>query len=124
MVQFLNPNDTEITYFRLTSFERLAKIMKLFIPLFSGIGFFLLFLEFKTPGFGLMGLLGLGFLSMGFFANFLAGFGGYEAWALLLAGICCILGDLFFFGTLIVLFMGIVCLFLLLIVSLFIDERL
>lgn len=112
LVQFLNPNDTEIAYFRLTSFERLAKIMKLFIPLLSGIGFFLLFLEFKTPGFGLMGLLGLGFLSMGFFANFLAGFGGYEAWALLLAGICCILGDLFFFGTLIILFIGIICLFL------------
>jgi len=112
LVSFLKGNVEEIDYFRYTGFEQLAKIMKLFIPLFSGIGFFLLFLEFKTPGFGLMGILGLGCLSLSFFVNFLAGFGGYEAWGLLFVGICCILGDLFFFGTLIVLFLGIVCLFL------------
>lgn len=112
LVSFLNGNVEEMDYFRCTGFERLAKIMKLFIPFFSGIGFFLFFLEFKTPGFGLMGLLGIGFLSISFFVNFLAGFGGYEAWGLLFIGICCILGDLFFFGTLIILFIGIICLLL------------
>ena len=112
LVQFLDPNASKIDYFRLTGFERFAKIMKMFLPILSGIGFFLLFLELKTPGFGLMGLLGLGFLSTSFFVNFLAGFGGYEAWGLLLVGICCILGDLLIFGTLIILFIGIICLFL------------
>ena len=112
LVQFLDSKESEIVYFSPTGFEEFAKKMQTLIPLLSGIGFFLLFLEFKTPGFGLMGLLGLGCLSLSFFVNFLAGFGGYEAWGLLFVGICCILGDLFFFGTLIVLFIGIVCLFL------------
>ena len=112
LVCFLEKKDSEIDYFKLTGFEQFAKIMRNLLPLLSGIGFFLLFLEFKTPGFGLMGLLGLAFLSISFFVNFLAGFGGYEAWALLLIGFCCILGDLLIFGTLIVLFLGILCLLL------------
>lgn len=108
LIQFFDKEDSIIDYFAPTGFEYIAKTMKMFLPLLSGIGLFLFLLEFKTPGFGLMGLLGLGFLSTTFFINFLAGFGGYEAWAFLIIGISCIVGDLFIFGTLIILFIGII----------------
>lgn len=112
LVQFLDKEDPAIEYFNPTGFEKFAQKMKTLLPLLSGIGLFLLFLEFKTPGFGLLGLLGLIFLSTTFFVNFLAGFGGYEAWSLLGIGICCIFIDLFVLGTFIVLFMGVLCVFL------------
>lgn len=95
--------------FRLTGFEKISQLIEPFIPILSGIGLFLLFLEFKTPGFGLMGILGIGCFCLSFLAQYIAGFGGLEAFFLFFLGIAFTFLDLFFFGTMLLALLGIVC---------------
>ena len=96
--------------FKLTGFEKISQIIEPFIPMLSGVGLFLLFLEFKTPGFGLMGILGIGCFCLSFLAQYVAGFGGLEAFFLFFLGITFTFLDLFFFGTILLALLGIICL--------------
>ena len=96
----------QLIAFAPTGFEALAQAVTPLLPILSGLGFFLLMLEFKTPGFGLMGLLGIGLLSLNFFVQFLAGLGGTEAFALLGLGIITVFADLLMLGTFWLAFLG------------------
>lgn len=96
--------------FKLTGFERFSQMIEPFVPVLSGVGLFLLFLEFKTPGFGLMGILGIGCFCLSFLAQYIAGFGGLEALFLFFLGITFTFLDLFFFGTMLLALLGIICL--------------
>ncbi len=85
--------------------EELAQYLSPVIPILMGLGILLLFVEFKTPGFGLFGILGLSLLLIGFASNYVAGLAGNEAIILLFVGIVLIAVELFFFpGTMV--FMG------------------
>ena len=94
--------------FALTGFERLAQIATPIIPILSALGLFLLFLEFKTPGFGIMGALGIGCFCLSFFIQYIAGFSGLEAFFLLFLGAALTFLDLFFFGTILLALLGII----------------
>ena len=98
----------EISIFEPTGFEWLARCLSPFLPIISGLGFFLLFWEFKTPGFGLFGLLGIGAIVLSSLIHFLAGLGGTEAFALLGLGIICIFSDIFLLGTILLSFLGVI----------------
>ena len=108
LVKEITKQDTYKT-FRLTGFEKISQIINPFIPILSGIGLFLLLLEFKTPGFGLMGILGVGCFCLSFLAQYIAGFGGLEAFFLFFLGITFTFLDLFFFGTMLLALLGIIC---------------
>jgi len=89
-----------------SGFEKLAQMLAPFVPTISGIGFFLLLMEFKTPGFGLMGLLGISCLTISIMTHILAGLGGTEAIAMLGIGIACVFLDLLLLGTIFIIFIG------------------
>lgn len=96
--------DFEVTYS-----ERIAKWMNTFAPALLGIGMLLLFFEFKTPGFGVMGIGGLILMGIFFVSQHIAGLAGNEAVLFFALGILLILVELFFFpGTLVFALSGLV----------------
>lgn len=98
----------QLETFSLSGFEHLAQLMGPLLPIISGLGFFFLMLEFKTPGFGLMGLLGISCIALSIGIQYLAGLGGTEAFALLGLGVVFLFTDIFIFGTLIIGLLGLI----------------
>lgn len=99
--------DFEVTYS-----EAIAKWMNAFAPALMGLGLFLLFLEFKTPGFGIFGILGIIFLGIFFSSQYIAGLAGNEVVLFFVIGVLLVLVELFFFpGTLFFAVPGLVCIF-------------
>jgi membrane-bound serine protease (ClpP class) len=64
-------------------------------PLLLSVGLVLLFIEFKTPGFGVFGILGIGFILIFFGSKYVAGLAGQEELLLFLVGFCLILVEVF-----------------------------
>lgn len=89
--------EIEIQKFELSAFEKFAKYISAFSPILMGIGVFLLILEFKTAGFGVFGILGIGILALVFLGVNAAGLAGYEAPIIFAAGIVMLILELFVF---------------------------
>lgn len=68
----------EITRLEVTWSEQLAQYLTSLAPLLLGAGLVLLFIEFKTPGFGVFGITGGVLLLVVFFGHYIAGFSGHE----------------------------------------------
>jgi len=64
-------------------------------PLLLSVGLVLLFIEFKTPGFGIFGSLGIGFILVFFASKHVAGLAGQEELLLFLVGFCLVLVEIF-----------------------------
>ena len=64
-------------------------------PLLLSIGLVLLFIEFKTPGFGVFGIFGIGFILTFFGSKYVAGLAGQEEFLLFLIGFCLVLVEVF-----------------------------
>ena len=97
----------EIRSFELTYSEQIAKWMAPLASGLIGLGLLLLFIEFKTPGFGIFGILGLVFLGIFFISNYIAGLAGNEAVVFFVIGILLILVELLFLpGTLVFALLG------------------
>jgi membrane-bound serine protease (ClpP class) len=64
-------------------------------PLLLSIGLVLLFIEFKTPGFGVFGILGIGFILIFFGSKYVSGLAGQEEVFLFLIGFCLVLVEVF-----------------------------
>ncbi|HAV13131.1 MAG TPA: hypothetical protein DCX06_06545 [Opitutae bacterium] len=84
--------DFEITYS-----EEIAKWMNTFAPALMGLGMLLLFFEFKTPGFGIFGILGIVFIAIFFASQYIAGLAGNEPILFFVLGVVLVLVELFFF---------------------------
>ena len=98
----------EIKEFGLTWSEKLAQYLDTIIPIFMGIGILCLVIEFKTPGFGIIGGLGIAVLLMVFASNYVAGLAGHEAVLIFLLGLVLIGFELFVFpGTVFPAFFGV-----------------
>ena len=82
--------DFEITYS-----EEIAKWMNAIAPLLMGLGVLLLFIEFKTPGFGIFGIGGLVLLGIFFISHYIAGLAGNEPIFFFILGILLIVLELF-----------------------------
>jgi len=91
------PGNYEIKDFEITYSERIAKWMDTFAPALLGIGMLLLFLEFKTPGFGIFGIGGIVLIAIFFISQHIAGLAGNEAILFFALGIILVLVELFFF---------------------------
>lgn len=99
----------EIQTFEITWSEEIAKYMDSIAPLLLGIGVLLLFVEFKTPGFGLFGISGLALVALVFVSNYMAGLAGYEAIIFFILGLILIVVDVFLLpGTIVFMLIGIV----------------
>ena len=98
----------EIKEFEITWSEEFAKVMQSIVPILLGGGMLLLFIEFKTPNFGILGGLGIALIVIVFLSNYVAGLAGYEA--ILLFGLGIVLVAVEFFvlpGVIIFAFLGI-----------------
>lgn len=96
-----------IREFEVTWSESLAQYMSAIAPILMGLGMLCLFIEFKTPGFGVFGITGICLLLIVFTGNYVAGLAGYEPVLVFFLGIILIGLELFLFpGTIIFAFSG------------------
>ncbi|HEY8241040.1 MAG TPA: NfeD family protein, partial [Kiritimatiellia bacterium] len=82
---------------QVTDAERVARWIAALAPLFLMAGLLGIYVEVKTPGFGLPGILGAMFLALFFWGHHIAGLAGAEEMLLFLLGAVLILLELFLF---------------------------
>jgi membrane-bound serine protease (ClpP class) len=75
--------------------ERLAQYITYLAPLLLSAGLLLIFIEFKTPGFGIFGIGGGILLAIVFFGHYSAGLSGHEAALIFFIGFAMVMVDLF-----------------------------
>lgn len=92
----------EIKQLDITWSEQLAVWLNTITPLLLGVGLLALFIEFKTPGFGVFGITGLVLLGVVFVGNFVAGLSGHEPILIFGLGVLLVLLELFFFPGIVV----------------------
>lgn len=83
--------------FHISYSEEIAKWMDGFAPALIGLGMLLLFIEFKTPGFGVFGILGVAMIVVFFVSQYVAGLAGNETIVIFMLGIALVLVELLFF---------------------------
>lgn len=76
--------------------EKLAQYITAIAPLLLSVGLLLIFIEFKTPGFGMFGIGGGILIAIFFFGHFSAGLSGHEAAIFFFIGFILVIIDLFF----------------------------
>lgn len=67
-----------VTRLEVTWSEQLAVWLNALSPVLIGLGLLALFIEFKTPGFGVFGTAGIALITLVFLGHFVAGFSGHE----------------------------------------------
>lgn len=80
-----------------SGFERLALLITMLAPLFLLGGIIAAYIEFKTPGFGVAGVLSLTCFAIFFLGHHLAGLTGMEGAAVFVLGFILVLVEVFFF---------------------------
>lgn len=99
--------------------ERLGTWINTIAPVLLIIGIAGIYIEFKTPGFGLPGIIGVTAFAIYFFGGYVAGLTGLEWVAVFIVGIALVALELFFFpGTLVLGFTGFGLVFLSLVMAL------
>lgn len=99
----------EVTRLEITWSERLAQYITNLAPLLMALGILCLFIEFKTPGFGVFGIGGGLLLALVFFGHFAAGLSGHEPAIFFMVGVILLLVEVFFFpGTALMAVTGLV----------------
>ena len=97
----------EIKSFEVTWSEELAQQLNLITPILLGLGMLGLFIEFKTPGFGVFGIIGLSLLVVVFMSHYVAGLSGHEEIFFFLLGVGLIFIEVFLLpGTVIPALLG------------------
>ncbi|MFI5335326.1 MAG: nodulation protein NfeD [Opitutales bacterium] len=79
--------------------ERLAVWLNAAAPVLLGLGMLALFIEFKTPGFGVFGITGIALLGVVFLSSFVAGLSGHEPVLFFALGVLLVLLELVFWHT-------------------------
>ncbi|PDH29330.1 MAG: hypothetical protein CNC89_03060 [Puniceicoccaceae bacterium MED-G31] len=108
----LGPGAYQIRDFKVTYSEKWAKWLNTFAPALLGLGMLLLFVEFKTPGFGFFGIGGIVAISTFFISQNIAGLAGNEVVLFFIVGVILVLLELLFFaGVLVFAASGILLMF-------------
>jgi membrane-bound serine protease (ClpP class) len=82
--------------------EELAAKLSAISPILMGLGLLCVFIEFKTPGFGVFGITGGVLLAVVFFGHYAAGLSGHEPALVFVLGLGLVALELFLFpGTLV-----------------------
>ena len=77
--------------------ERLAVFLRALSPILLGIGMLGLYIEFKTPGFGIFGIAGISCLVIVFLSNYVAGLSGHEPMLFFAVGLLLVFIELLLF---------------------------
>jgi membrane-bound serine protease (ClpP class) len=86
-----------VQHFQVTWSEELAQYLNVISPILMGLGLLALFIEFKTPGFGIFGIAGIVLLAVVFMGNYVAGFSGHEPLLVFAVGLIMVFVELLFF---------------------------
>ncbi|XBD75598.1 hypothetical protein ABFY27_06615 [Akkermansia massiliensis] len=97
-----------------TAFERIGLWIAWASPILILLGIGGIYMEFKTPGFGIGGIVAIAAFALFFFGNNIAGnLAGYETAALLILGVVLLCVEFFVIpGTFIAAIAGGICIFL------------
>ena len=79
--------------------ERLAVFLNKLAPVLLGLGMLALFIEFKTPGFGVFGIAGIALLAIVFLSSYVAGLSGHEPLLFFGIGVLLVALELIFWHT-------------------------
>ena len=94
-------SDFKIIRVEPTGFESVGRLIVSLAPLLLGAAFLFAYLEFKTPGFGVFGILAAACGLIFFFGHYIAGLSGYENLILISLGLGLIIVEFMLFpGTL------------------------
>ncbi len=77
--------------------EHFAVFLRALSPILLGIGLLAIYIEFKTPGFGVFGITGIICLAIVFLSNSVAGLSGHEPMLVFGVGFILVLVELIFF---------------------------
>lgn len=86
----------EITRLEISWSERVAQYLTALAPILLAAGMVLVFIEFKTPGFGIFGIGGGILLAVVFFGHHAAGLSGHEPALIFFIGFALVMIDVFF----------------------------
>ena len=90
--------------------EELGTWINAISPLLLLIGIIGLYIEFKTPGFGMFGAIGIAALAVYFFGGYVSGLAGIEWVGIFVLGVVLVAVELFWLpGTLVIGMVGVVC---------------
>lgn len=76
--------------------EKFAVLLRSVVPVLLGLGLLALYVEFKTPGFGVFGVVGIACLAVVFLSNYVAGLSGQEPMLVFGLGLALVFAELFF----------------------------
>ncbi|MEI7435300.1 MAG: hypothetical protein WCL16_00665 [bacterium] len=91
LLKLIGLDGCEVIELRVTAAERTATFIESISIILLAAGLLGLYIEFKTPGFGWPGILGLLCLAVWFWGSHIAGLAGYEEMVLFLIGIALIM---------------------------------
>ena len=106
LAQKFGAGNATVKTLEVTWSERLAVFLRALSPLLLGAGLLSLYIEFKTPGFGVFGIVGISCLAIVFLSNFVAGLSGHEPMLVFGLGLILIFVELFFFPGVVVFAVG------------------
>ena len=95
-----------VTTLEVTWSENFAKWLQGASAIFLGLGIVALYIEFKTPGFGVFGVTGIVLLALVFLGNYAAGLSGHEPILFFAVGVLLVAVELFFFPGVVVMAVG------------------
>ncbi len=93
------PDGYTLQRLEVTWSERLAVLLNQMAPVLLGLGMLALFIEFKTPGFGVFGVTGIALLVIVFLSNYVAGLSGHEPMLFFALGVLLVALELMFWHT-------------------------
>ncbi len=89
--------NVEVVRLETTWSEKVAQYLTAWAPLLMAAGLVLVFIEFKTPGFGVFGIGGGVLLALVFFGHYIAGLSGHEPALFFALGLLLVFVELLFF---------------------------
>lgn len=95
LLKVLGRSGDDVRTLRVTAAEKLARWVETLGVLFLVAGLIGLYIEFKVPGFGLPGIIGLACLAIFFWGHLVAGLAGMEEVLLFLVGLLLLAAEVF-----------------------------
>lgn len=95
LIETIGVQDAQITELTIQAAEQIARYIELFSLLFLVGGLLGIYIEFKTPGFGVPGLTGIVLLAIFFWGHNVAGLAGSGEIVLFLLGVILLLVEIF-----------------------------
>jgi membrane-bound serine protease (ClpP class) len=97
LLKIVAPANAQVTRIEATGAERFAFWLNAISPLLLIIGAIGIYIEFKTPGFGLPGIIGISAFALYFLGGYVAGLSGLEWVAFFVLGLALVALELFVF---------------------------